>query len=133
MTMRRGAHGAGWRVEKTEQIKHHRPYTPPHPLNHIRQESAASLPGMSSTQPVAFVPPFGPKLCSWPSSWQGFGESELGMLEDSELDTKAREKEIMHVADSIRDLQTIFKELAVLVIDQGTIIDRIDYNIEKVR
>ena len=35
------------------------------------------------------------------------------------------------VAESIRDLQTIFKELAVLIIDQGSIIDRIDYNMEK--
>lgn len=35
------------------------------------------------------------------------------------------------MAEGIRDLQTIFKELAVLIIDQGTIIDRIDYNIER--
>lgn len=34
---------------------------------------------------------------------------------------------------SIEDLSTIFKELAVLVIDQGTILDRIDYNMEQVR
>ena len=35
------------------------------------------------------------------------------------------------VSEAIRDLQTIFKELAVLIIDQGSIIDRIDYNMEK--
>ena len=34
---------------------------------------------------------------------------------------------------SIEDLSTIFKELAVLVIDQGTILDRIDFNMEQVR
>lgn len=33
---------------------------------------------------------------------------------------------------SIEDLSTIFKELAVLVIDQGTILDRIDFNMEQV-
>lgn len=49
---------------------------------------------------------------------QGFESAQMGMLEDSELDAKAREKEILHVADSIKDLQVIFKELAVLVIDQ---------------
>ena len=40
------------------------------------------------------------------------------MMENSEFDAQAREKEIVHVAESIKDLQTIFKELAVLVIDQ---------------
>jgi len=40
-------------------------------------------------------------------------------------------KEIIHVAQSINDLAVIFKELSVLVIEQGTILDRIDYNIEQ--
>lgn len=33
-------------------------------------------------------------------------------------------------AKSIEELAQIFKELAVLVIDQGTVLDRIDYNME---
>ena len=36
------------------------------------------------------------------------------------------------IAKSIEELATIFKELAVLVIDQGTILDRIDFNMEQV-
>lgn len=43
-----------------------------------------------------------------------------------------RSEEICQVATSINDLHTIFKELAVLVIDQVSILDRIDYNIEQV-
>ena len=35
-------------------------------------------------------------------------------------------------AQSIEELSEIFKELAVLVIDQGTILDRIDFNMEQV-
>ena len=35
-------------------------------------------------------------------------------------------------AQSIEELSDIFKELAVLVIDQGTILDRIDFNMEQV-
>ncbi|EKX52318.1 syntaxin 16 [Guillardia theta CCMP2712] len=61
----------------------------------------------------------------------GFTQAQLQELEDVEESVQLREKEIEKVADSIKELQTIFKELAVLIIDQGSIIDRIDYNIEK--
>lgn len=43
-----------------------------------------------------------------------------------------RDEEINRIAKSIEELAQIFKELAVLVIDQGTILDRIDYNMEQV-
>ena len=42
-----------------------------------------------------------------------------------------REKQINQVAESVNDLADIFKEIQVLVIDQGTVLDRIDYNIEQ--
>lgn len=43
-----------------------------------------------------------------------------------------RDQEIVAIAKSIEELSQIFKELAVLVIDQGTVLDRIDYNMEQV-
>lgn len=62
----------------------------------------------------------------------GFSDSQLAELDSMEINAEQRSAEICQIASSISDLHTIFKELAVLVIDQGTILDRIDYNIEQV-
>ncbi|KAF0719015.1 Aste57867_1335 [Aphanomyces stellatus] len=45
---------------------------------------------------------------------------------------QAREREIQRIAKSIVDLSTVFKDLANMVIDQGTIVDCIDYNMDLV-
>lgn len=41
-----------------------------------------------------------------------------------------REREINEIAQGIIELAEIFKELQNMVIDQGTMLDRIDYNVE---
>mmetsp|Transcript_15906 Transcript_15906/g.16653 ORF Transcript_15906/g.16653 Transcript_15906/m.16653 type:complete len:306 (-) Transcript_15906:188-1105(-) len=62
----------------------------------------------------------------------GFTQAQLQILEDTEQIINQRDEEITRIAKSIEELAQIFKELAVLVIDQGTILDRIDYNMEQV-
>lgn len=54
------------------------------------------------------------------------------VVDDLSEAVQSRDQEIVKIAQSIEELGTIFKELAVLVIDQGTILDRIDYNMEAV-
>jgi syntaxin 16 len=41
-----------------------------------------------------------------------------------------RDKEINDIAQSIQQIATIFQDLQSMVIDQGTILDRIDYHVE---
>lgn len=62
----------------------------------------------------------------------GLDTAQIAMLEDTEVFVQERDQEIRNIVTSIEELSTIFKELAVLVIDQGTILDRIDFNMEQV-
>eukprot|EP00980_Cylindrotheca_fusiformis_P006618 scaffold1390_cov138-Cylindrotheca_fusiformis.AAC.21 len=61
-----------------------------------------------------------------------FTTQQVQVVDDLQEAIQSRDQEISKIAQSIEELGTIFKELAVLVIDQGTILDRIDYNMEAV-
>ncbi|RYQ90083.1 hypothetical protein Ahy_B09g096365 isoform A [Arachis hypogaea] len=61
-----------------------------------------------------------------------FNEHQMAKLKKTEAFTVEREKEIQQVVESVNELAQIMKDLSVLVIDQGTIVDRIDYNIQNV-
>ncbi|TYH46324.1 hypothetical protein ES332_D11G328000v1 [Gossypium tomentosum] len=61
-----------------------------------------------------------------------FSEHQMARLKQSEVYTVEREREIQQIVESVNELAQIMKDLSVLVIDQGTIVDRIDYNIQNV-
>ncbi|KAI0081213.1 t-SNARE [Panus rudis PR-1116 ss-1] len=51
------------------------------------------------------------------------------LLPDQDL--RARDRELTEIAKSIGTLAELFKELSTLVIDQGTLLDSVEYNIEQ--
>lgn len=66
---------------------------------------------------------------------KSFGQSMLQQTSLKRLNTNdvaivQREREINDIAQGIIELADIFKELQGMVIDQGTMLDRIDYNVE---
>lgn len=59
-------------------------------------------------------------------------QQQLLMLEEENTQfVREREQEVNAIVKSIMDLNSIFKDLSQMVVDQGTVLDRIDYNIEQ--
>jgi syntaxin 16 len=55
----------------------------------------------------------------------------MAQLQQMNANATEREREIIAIAQSINELAALFNELSVLVIEQGTVLDRIDYNVEQ--
>jgi len=59
-------------------------------------------------------------------------QQQLNELDEMEAIAAQRSSDIAQIASSVVELNRIFRDLAELVIDQGTILDRIDHNTEKI-
>ncbi|KAJ8497168.1 hypothetical protein ONZ51_g707 [Trametes cubensis] len=52
-------------------------------------------------------------------------------LSGLDLNLETRDRELVEIARSISELAELFKDLSALVIDQGTLLDSVEYNIEQ--
>ncbi|KAJ9123168.1 hypothetical protein QFC22_001361 [Naganishia vaughanmartiniae] len=52
--------------------------------------------------------------------WENAGETVI----------RQRDKEITQLAQSIADLGDLFRDMANLVVEQGTVLDSVEYNVE---
>ncbi|TEB38381.1 t-SNARE [Coprinellus micaceus] len=50
---------------------------------------------------------------------------------DPSVELRARDRELTEIANSIATLAELFKDLSALVIDQGTLLDSVEYNVEQ--
>ena len=60
----------------------------------------------------------------------GFSAQQMRRVDRVEAHSYERDREVMHILQSVNDLAGVMKDLSVLIIDQGTVLDRIDYNCE---
>jgi syntaxin 16 len=52
------------------------------------------------------------------------------MTDNSDIQLQRRDNELNELLNSVNDLAQIFKDMQTLVMEQGSILDRIDYNID---
>ena len=62
----------------------------------------------------------------------GFTDVQLQRVDRGETMSFERDQEVMKILESVNDLAGVMKDLSVLIIDQGSVLDRIDYNCEQV-
>lgn len=61
---------------------------------------------------------------------QGFDDTQMAQVLQNQRDIIERDRELQNILTSIIELKDMFSEMNELIIEQGTLLDRIDYNLD---
>eukprot|EP00759_Apiculatamorpha_spiralis_P020556 PhF_6_TR25847/c0_g1_i1/m.36520/K08489/STX16; syntaxin 16 len=64
---------------------------------------------------------------------KGLTQDQIEMIIINERNTQDRDQELKNILSSIMELHEMFRDMNALVIEQGTVLDRIDYNLTVAR
>jgi len=62
---------------------------------------------------------------------KGFTDEQQAQIMEMQENQNQRSEQIMNIVRSVEELAQIFNELQILIVQQGTVLDRIDYNVEQ--